>query len=94
MTMLVDGYYGGSIFNHPNQFTAEDFKIGDIFCARNGSEKDYVALYLGDGEFLTFDEADSPKESIDTTSVFSENLDDIFDYYYVLRPSQYIYSAS
>ena len=95
--LFVDGYYGGIKFGAENSktFTEADFKVGDIFCvqAPNGSSTRYYAgMYQGDGKFLMYDRTGA-SNYVDTTMAFG-NIAETCNYYFVLRPSQYIYSAN
>ena len=95
--LFVDGYYGGIKFGAENSktFTEADFKVGDIFCvqAPNGSStRYYVGMYQGDGKFLMYDRTGA-SNYVDTTMAFGD-IATTYNYYFVLRPSQYIYSAN
>ena len=95
--LFVDGYYGGIKFGAENSktFTKADFKVGDIFCvqAPNGdSTRYYVGMYQGDGKFLMYDRTGA-SNYVDTTMAFGD-IATTYNYYFVLRPSQYIYSTN
>lgn len=89
--MMVPDYYGGKFIKyHDKLFTADDFEVGDIFCAQQTSptKEYYTGIYQGDGKFIMIRHYNNTPY-IDTTTVFSETIAEDFDFYYVLRPSLY-----
>ena len=101
--MLVDGYFGGTMFaegDRKTDFAAADFEIGDLFvgwqpASDNESKKVYyTAVYQGNGVFLAADQRTGTTENgyayvygTDSTTVFSAEELTTFTAYYVLRPS-------
>ena len=97
--MLVDGYYGGIKFGAENSktFTEADFKMGDIFCVQDSKSVVYVGLYQGEGQFLMAKNDGSGVAItgyLDTEMAFDKDIATNNNYYFVLRPSQYIYSTN
>ena len=104
--MLVDGYFGGTMFTEGDRktdFVAADFKIGDLFVGWQFASDDaskkvyYTAVYQGDGVFLAADQRAGTTENsyayvygTDSTTVFSAEELAAFTAYYVLRPSQVV----
>ena len=101
--MLVEGYYGSREGQKHGKFTAADFQVGDLFCAKGicaGCSKTYymVAMYQGNGKFLSVVNCGGGSKCVlschyDTTTFFAEDFfaqtdAATWDYYFVLRPDQ------
>lgn len=100
--MMITNYYGGSAAYKHARFVPEDFQIGDIFTAKGicktcGNAHYMVALYQGNGRFLSVSNCGGGSKcevtcAYDETTVFAEDFfaqTDVatWNYYFVLRPN-------
>jgi len=98
LKMLVENFWGGTSFNddlNKETFTQTlaDFQIGDIICFRQNDTSNYwIAFYQGDNKFLT-NASDNVKAVYSLDELCALGNGD-WQYYYVLRPAQYLNSAS
>jgi hypothetical protein len=96
--LFVQGYYGGVKFGTENSkiFASDgsDFEIGDIFCAQyaKNSKIRYIGLYQGNGKFLMtiYNDSDKSIDYTGTAELVFDNIVNNFNYYFVLRPAQYL----
>ena len=85
----MDGYYGGVKFGSTGKvFTADDFEIGDLFCAQNTDSTYAVALYQGEGKFLMWN--NGVCSEVTTEICGNAKIVSSYNYYYVLRPGKRI----
>ena len=99
--MLLDKSWGGAYFKQTERYTltADQFKIGDIFCGIapvTSNTVYWAAIYQGNGKFLVVQNASTANDTWPTDCFVVDNVDDMFNptddynlswrYYYVLRP--------